>query len=935
MNALKSVDLVLFSKIFSISGNSRYEVFVDPKDSLNVNILDRAKNAVFYEGKPVDEIVAATDEFEKKHNRYPILFIYGVGNGLFLKLLLKNQNHFRIYVIEPELELLYIALNLLDFSEDIKNRRIVFLDGKDVSFSTGVEIFSDKDIKVFCKTYHLEPNISYYDSFFTDNILETNAAFIRAITHVVTGLGNDSTDALIGLEWHLANVEKMITTPTLHELVRKAKSSETAIIISTGPSLIKQLPLLKKIKEHVTLLSVDASLPILEKHGIKPDIVLSIERVALTAEFYKQTSEEFKKGIICAISSLAHPALVEAVGSGTLQINMRPLGYTRYFDLSEYGYMGLGMSSANLAYELAYLAKFKNIILIGQDLAYGESGESHSKGHRVGNFKVKKSDPTVTAWGGNGEVKTTLFWNMFRNFFEHDIHFANQEGYVTVDATEGGARIEGALELSFKEAVKKYVDKEFKKEKIVLEMPTKDEVKKNEAHVKKKIEFLESFTKKTQKKVSKLFEDVSKTIKKLDKQNVRKNLSKVNYDELAALMKRIDEVKAPFDDKEFADMFIDATQAVMVHEELEIARVQVRPINSEDDKRLKMIDWIYAHQRWLFSLAGLLEAQSVAVERRGGQKEFVHKVKLAEDWSGFSGYFYDYTDKKQDFIIELLADGEVVHSKEHVVKRESDRKFTINFPSRFYDGKKRQFMVREKNSGIILWGGLADVVLLEEDKNKAKFLESIEHANYDELRDLYKPNSIGFLATKENLEDTDFMNYVKGIKNRFSDAKFVGFCFTKPSDDFAEYIKISDIKDIINNSCIFIVNPQLQDNNLDQYISNNQEKFINVFINPHNKTNINKYIKDIQNQKLIKIIKSNLELLKLTQEDIKDISDNHILMIIKSIEKLTEVEILDKNKLLNSGLRELLELYIKESLNNKKFIETLNYITSILIGKLK
>jgi hypothetical protein len=234
-----------------------------------------------------------------------------------------------------------------------------------------------------------------------------------------------------------------------------------------------------------------------------------------------------------------------------------------------------------------------------------------------------------------------------------------------------------------------------------------------------------------------------------------------------------------------------------------------------------------------------------------------------------------------------------------------------------------------------MWGSPASVVLLSEDKNRAKFLESIENANYDELKELYKPNSIGFLATKENLEDEEFMKYVKDIKSRFSDARFVGFCFDKPNDDFAEYIKISDIKDIINNSCIFIVNPQLQDNNLDQYISNNQEKFINVFINPHNKTNINKYIKDIQNQKLIKIIKSNLELLKLTQEDIKDISDNHILMIIKSIEKLTEVEILDKNKLLNSGLRELLELYIKESLNNKKFIETLNYITSILIGKLK
>jgi len=609
---------------------------------------------------------------------------------------------------------------------------------------------------------------------------------------------------------------------------------------------------------------------------------------------------------------------------------MRPFGYTRYFELPDYGYMGLGMSSANLAYELTYLVEFKHTILIGQDLAYGESGESHSEGNKVGNFRVKESDPTTTAWGGKGEVKTTLFWNMFRNFFEHDIHFANQEGYVTVDATEGGARIEGAVELSFKEAVEKYVDREFKKEKIVLEVPTEDEIEKNRVHVKKKIEFLESFTKETQKKVSKLFEDVSKTIKKLDKQNARKNLSKVNYDELAALMKRIDEVKAPFDDKEFADMFIDATQAVMVHEELEIARVQVRPINSEDDKRLKMIDWVYAHQRWLFSLAGLLEAQSVAVERKGAQKEFVHKVKLAKDWSGFSGYFYDYTDEKQEFIIELLADGKVVHSKEHVVKNKGDRKFTINFPSKFYDGKKRQFIVREKNSAIVLWGGLADVVLLEEDKNKAKFLESIENANYDELRDLYKPNSIGFLATKENLEDEEFMNYVKDIKDRFPDVRFIGFCFEKPSNNFAEYIEIKDVKDVVSNACTLLVNQYLPNNAIDQSLMKNQSSMPNVYTLTFQKSIIDKKIEELNGHIIVDIIKDNLCEFGLSSDDLKALPNNHLVIFRKSFEKLANLTPVNNDIILNLTTTEWNSLNIKEALYNKNFIKIQKQLSSTL-----
>lgn len=60
---------------------------------------------------------------------------------------------------------------------------------------------------------------------------------------------------------------------------------DTAIIVSTGPSLDKQLNTLKKFAPYVSIISVDASYPILARHDIKPDYVMSIERIEPTSSF--------------------------------------------------------------------------------------------------------------------------------------------------------------------------------------------------------------------------------------------------------------------------------------------------------------------------------------------------------------------------------------------------------------------------------------------------------------------------------------------------------------------------------------------------------------------------------------------------------------------------------------------------------------------------
>ena len=92
--------------------------------------------------------------------------------------------------------------------------------------------------------------------------------------NAIIAQGNDPLDALQGIEQFVYNLPEMITHSTYKELLLKRKgASETAIIVSTGPSLTKQLPLLKEYASKATIFCADSSYPILAKWGIKPDYI--------------------------------------------------------------------------------------------------------------------------------------------------------------------------------------------------------------------------------------------------------------------------------------------------------------------------------------------------------------------------------------------------------------------------------------------------------------------------------------------------------------------------------------------------------------------------------------------------------------------------------------------------------------------------------------
>ncbi|EOE7078212.1 motility associated factor glycosyltransferase family protein, partial [Campylobacter jejuni] len=248
------------------------------------------------------------------------------------------------------------------------------------------------------------------------------------------------------------------THPSYKELLSKRKGiSDTAIIVSTGPSLTKQLPLLKKYASKATIFCADSSYPILAKHGIKPDYVLSLERIPLTSEFFNNDFGEFDKDIVFIVKSVTHPHTIKY-----LQKNNRAFilvstyaSFIQYLKLDYFGYFNMGKSVANMSYLLTEYLNYKNIILIGQDLAYAKDGFSHTKDYKnldkhEGHFQRDKGKFQCLAYGGNGKVESSEIWTTFRLIFENDInYFQKLFNITTYNCTEGGARIEGTIEKPF------------------------------------------------------------------------------------------------------------------------------------------------------------------------------------------------------------------------------------------------------------------------------------------------------------------------------------------------------------------------------------------------------------------------------------------------------------------------------------------------------
>ncbi|EIL0101960.1 motility associated factor glycosyltransferase family protein [Campylobacter jejuni] len=425
----------------------------------NLNIYDKTHNVFMYENLE-EELNFFYQSILEKTPRYPFICIYGIGNALLIKNLAKHYKH--LFVFESEIELFILALSVLDLSEELCSGKIYLVDIEEERVDIQLLILFDmKDMFEYLSLYEMFVNNVYYKKFYEDVWHKADELCEKNIKVVIRNL---NSSLCIGFECYshlLQNIPSMLESIPFQRILSQRKNKfENAIVVSAGPSLAKQLPLLKAYQDKAVIFCADGALSMLEKEGIVPDYVTNLDFTDLAMKFF-QNKENLKQSII-TLECATHPNVARSLKAENCMIILRNKALYQRFNLNDFGYIDTGTHVSHFSYTLALALGFKNIILIGQDLAFDEKGNSHSKGFSYGEqFSGEKTVPTLKtqAYAGKGEVLTHITWNDYRIKLEY-LFACNSKEAKFYNATEGGARIHFTEELSFKECCEKLLTKE-------------------------------------------------------------------------------------------------------------------------------------------------------------------------------------------------------------------------------------------------------------------------------------------------------------------------------------------------------------------------------------------------------------------------------------------------------------------------------------------
>lgn len=453
VSILEEVDLENQDECIVVEGINNCKVLKVKKENGNYILYNSFYN-------PYKEAKEITGHIDYKINRSLIVAV-GAGMGYHLQEVLNNLNEKSILlVVEKSKAVLKNLLYHVDFSQAILDKKMYFAVGDFEQDKLGVQLRGVLST-LFLNIFYTQPlTLPVLDINYIRYSKEVFKFIANYKTLKIFAVGNCLDDTILGIDNRIKNLPHIIENPGLRQFLeryRNAYKGKPAIVIASGPSLDKNIHLLKKVKGKALLLACDGSLESLKKHNIVPDVVSSVERIMLTYEaFYK--NKEIPGETVLVAPPVVRPEIFQRFKTKTLSL-FKDEYIAEVFNQMVYdkGKVWSGLCVAHQLCGLAQALGADPIILVGQDLAYSPDGVSHASEAPVKQkIDLKDVEYYVKDIHGN-DIPTTFIWKQFLEAYQYFIEA--YEG-LCIDATEGGAYIQGTQVMTLDEAIKTYCTQE-------------------------------------------------------------------------------------------------------------------------------------------------------------------------------------------------------------------------------------------------------------------------------------------------------------------------------------------------------------------------------------------------------------------------------------------------------------------------------------------
>lgn len=391
----------------------------------------------------------AADFVEKNFKPGYIHILFGYGLGYIADELvnrLTNEEE-KLIIVEPILK---------DINNSNKKIKILLERDMNKLKDTIISMFKFTDnITVLCSPNYDKICPEIYKQFLS--ILKDKLNIDRV---------NENTLVLLSDIWqrnYLLNLKHVVKDNSIRRL-EKATSSPV-VIASGGPSLTKQLPLIKKFREKFILIASGSTINTLLSDNIVPDFVVSIDGSFINYEHYKDINNS---EIILLYGMYNHNKIRDIFDNGYYFLNQRHtvlLNHMKRIIGEEPIVMEGGGSVAHHALIIANYLTSGPIALVGQDLAY-TNNLSHAENNK-GRFEIsddiKKTKIFIKAEGYYGdEVLTDYPFLSMKKAFEKLIKILQNKNIY--NCTEGGIRLEGYTQIPFVDFCSKFTNEKANKE---------------------------------------------------------------------------------------------------------------------------------------------------------------------------------------------------------------------------------------------------------------------------------------------------------------------------------------------------------------------------------------------------------------------------------------------------------------------------------------
>lgn len=377
------------------------------------------------------------------------IITFGIGLGYLLDEVF-NKFSSKIYVYEPDINLLHFVLNNVDISEHLSSGRVFLTDNLDelINHLSNSFLIKDKVEILYLNNYAVVKNSELL--LLTQKVLDSCKSKIVDV-NTITKFSKRWFHNTIN---NIARLQTVVDTYLLSDLENKF-TGQTALVVGAGPSLIDNIEKIKNNREKFVIFAVNRSVKYLVENGVIPDFVVCLDAKNLKKTLFEYDS--FLEKCNCIMDIRTDSSVLwrkfKKIFINFSDTDMFIKKLEKYNSFMKY--YESGGSASTFALMSAIKLGFSKIVLCGIDLAFKDnviysSGEAMNRisQEEILVDNVKKKLIRVKSVTGN-YVYTREDYEVFIHHFAQLIKESSHQGIYNISSF--GADIVGTKNVRFEE----------------------------------------------------------------------------------------------------------------------------------------------------------------------------------------------------------------------------------------------------------------------------------------------------------------------------------------------------------------------------------------------------------------------------------------------------------------------------------------------------